>query len=121
MPKRAKAGGRPRLGFNRHTAKDGVVFIGLSQGQVAVIDAADLPLVTRYRWHAGRNPATGAFHAVASVYEPPSRIKGVLMHRLLIGAEGRQTRVEHVNGNRLDNRRENLKLATKSRRRRKAA
>jgi hypothetical protein len=39
--------------------------------------------------------------------------KTILMHRVILKASER-TEVDHINGNKLDNRRENLRVATKS-------
>lgn len=65
----------------------------------AIIDEVDRELVMKYRWNLH-----GAGYAVGQGGK-------LLMHRLVLGAEkGRQ--IDHVNGNKLDNRRENLRYCT---------
>lgn len=64
------------------------------------IDEVDLPLVSSRRWSL-----SPAGYAVAAY--------GVKLHRLILGAKGKIS-VDHQNGDRLDNRRANLRLATTS-------
>ena len=80
--------------------------ITLTQGLEATLDDADAVLVGDYKWHAHRSGPDRRAYAATWDGE---RI--VLMHRMLmsppIGME-----VDHVNGDGLDNRRANLRLAT---------
>ena len=74
-------------------------------GLYAVVDAADYATVAAQTWFLS-----------AGVYAISSRrngAKATYMHRVIIGApEGID--VDHINGDRLDNRRGNLRLATRS-------
>lgn len=71
----------------------------------ALVDADDLPLIDGYTWglRGGRtnNCYVGARQNRTTVY----------MHRLIARAESGQM-VDHVNGDKLDNRRANLRLCT---------
>jgi hypothetical protein len=78
---------------------------------VALIDDADYELVSRYRWHAwevqrpgGR--VDGPYAAAAT--RQGGRKTSVLMHKLITG----HPITDHANGDGLDNRRANLRLAT---------
>lgn len=79
--------------------------IGLSNGMAVVVDEADFPAVSQIHWHAHRGNST--WYARATVAG-----QRVLMHVWLLGAREGLT-VDHVNGNGLDNRRQNLRHAAR--------
>jgi len=65
----------------------------------------DLPAMARIRWRACTSAKSKKVYAITGTKER------LLMHRLLMpGAE----EVDHINGNWLDNRKENLRPATRS-------
>ncbi len=82
--------------------------IALSQNLFALVDDEDFEWLNKFKWSAWRNKKT--FYAARKV-----RIKGqqinVLMHRLILNAPANM-QGDHINGNGLDNRRENLRLVT---------
>lgn len=77
--------------------------IQLTTGHVAIIDDADLELISQYRW--------GPIQSGANTYAYSHGEKRVAMHRLILGVQGRVI-IDHKNGNTLDNRRDNIRLAT---------
>ena len=85
--------------------------VSLTQGQVALIDTQDWPLVRAYSWHAcrcGRN----AWRAETTI-RVHGRSTHIRLHRLLTGLESGDGKcVDHINGNGLDNRRCNLRVCT---------
>lgn len=72
--------------------------ISLTNGLVALVDDADAPKVTGHRWSAIKGKHT--WYAASGQVGP--------MHTLLTGFPI----TDHINGNGLDNRRENLRSAT---------
>lgn len=80
--------------------------VSLTQGQFAIIDDEDDELVAQYNWRYN------AMHnrAQTSVYiKGNGKPTNLYMHRLIMHApEGVQ--VDHINGNRLDNQKANLRL-----------
>lgn len=83
---------------------DPIVFLPLTQGQVAIIDFADFEKVGRVKWCAHKRGDGGNFHA-------QRRVDGklVYLHNVLLEVKG----VDHKNGNGLDCRRENMRPATR--------
>lgn len=94
----------------RHPDFDGGVYVPLSRGLFAIIDSADVPLVSPHKWSVD-NPKGGRhFYAHASLGRHGVYLS---MHRLLAGATPDQ-HVDHANGDGLDNRRANLRVCTRS-------
>lgn len=83
------------------------VKIPLTQGYVAIIDAADAELVNQYKWYALKR---GIYGPVAASKLKSDRSKIIFMHRLVSCAVP-GCKVRWLNSNTLDNRRKNL-LAT---------
>lgn len=75
-------------------------------GLNAIIDASDFDLVSKYRWHLGAGGYVRTHH---SDFWPR---EGVQIHVLILGITAGFG--DHRNGDKLDNRRENLRLATRS-------
>lgn len=81
--------------------------IPLTHGLVTLVDGDDFDRLSKWKWHVNRNGYA------ARTTKEAGRKPMVLMHRDLIGAvEGQM--VDHINRDRLDNRKANLRLATYS-------
>lgn len=91
-----------------------VAYIPLTKGYEAVIDAADVPLVEGRFWTASVFKNT--VYAMTRAKERTGVWRTVYLHRLLAGVPGQE--VDHVSGDGLDNRRINLRPATKAENRR---
>lgn len=74
--------------------------IRLLRGQVALVDDDDYDAMSKFQWRLSK------FYAITQ--DGPRTIR---MHRLILNAPIHME-VDHINGNGLDNRRENLRLAT---------
>ena len=73
----------------------------LSKGRVAPVDDELFEWLSRYRWYV-----TSKGYAAATIEG-----KQVYMHRLIMNAQPGEI-VDHQNGSRLDNRRDNLRIVT---------
>lgn len=69
----------------------------------ALVDDADYELVSQYRWHYDRGYAARTVHGVGIEY----------MHRL-INQTPRGLSTDHINSNKLDNRRSNLRTCNQT-------
>lgn len=86
-------------------------YIQLSQGQFALVDA-DVAVDHRFNWCAQLNIYTKTHYAARKTSRfDDGGSRNAWMHREIMGAPG-NLQVDHVNGNTLDNRRCNLRLAT---------
>jgi hypothetical protein len=87
-----------------------IAYIQLSNGYEALVDAADAQLVGGFNWQARVDKHT--VYVRRTVY-----IQGVhrtaYLHRLLMDAKDGEE-VDHISSNGLDNRRSNLRLATRA-------
>ena len=83
--------------------------MNLGYNHNAIIDLEDLPRLSLIRWFAEKRPAT--YYACCMQQKDGVR-KKVYMHRYIMGElpEGKET--DHINGNGLDNRKENLRFCT---------
>lgn len=79
--------------------------IQLTQGKTALVSDEDYELVNQYKWHAN-NMGGGIYYA----FRRDGKTM-LSMHRDLTNAPNGME-VDHINGNGLDNRRENLRICT---------
>ena len=85
--------------------------IELTQGYFAIVDDADYPLLSRYRWMALVSDHRDYVYAVTRMPETGRRL--IRMHRFLCGLQPDDRRVvDHRNGDTLDYRRENLRICS---------
>ncbi len=90
--------------------------IQLTQGQFSKVSPEDFEWLNQWKWSARWSKFTKSFYAMRN----SSSIGGtkrhiILMHRQILGLEkGDRRHGDHANCDTLDNRRENLRIATRS-------
>lgn len=89
-----------------------LAFITLTQGYEAVIDAADVGLINDRNWHAAVQKG-GVVYARAAQPREGRKIKEhIVIHRVIMGNP--LFMVDHRDGDGLNNRRKNLREATRA-------
>jgi len=101
MPKRTKEQIAQSIFINRDT---GIASIVLTRGKTAIIDADDVPLASGVAW---------VFHSCGYAYTSGLGEPMTLLHRLIM-KPSKGFVVDHINHDKLDNRRENLRVTTQS-------
>lgn len=84
------------------------VDVPLSQGHIAIVDAIDADLVLQHKWCAF--PMGNTVYAQRCAKREGGGWTTVYLHKFITGYK----ETDHRNGNGLDNRRENLREATRS-------
>ena len=80
--------------------------IALTKGQVTIVDDDEYEALCQHKWQASWCESTKSFYAVRGWRNNYFRI-----HRVITSAT-KGLKVDHINGDTLDNRKENLRLVT---------
>ena len=82
--------------------------IPLTQGKVAIVDDEDFERLNQFKWcaHKSRN----MFYADRNSLSVSGKKKTIKMHKMLLPCD--EMKIDHRNGNGLDNRKENLRICT---------
>jgi hypothetical protein len=83
-----------------------VAYVQLTRGQTAMVDASDAWWVGECDWNLGSHG-----YACRRLVRG-GKLGSLLLHRAILGLIDPTLEVDHINGNRLDNRRENLRTCT---------
>jgi hypothetical protein len=109
---------RPGISFLRHRHphlgtfdNEQVVIIPLQEGSEAIVDPVDFELVNAYTWNLSGHGYVRTTHKIKG------KRKELFLHRLIVDSypetfDNLHLQVDHINRNRLDNRKCNLRLVT---------
>lgn len=87
--------------------------IPLTRGFCAIVDDEDYEVLTQWAWHAFKGHGEKYYAARNSAYDAEGRRQHIFMHRVIARTPpGMDT--DHINGDPLDNRRANLRHASRA-------
>jgi HNH endonuclease len=86
--------------------------IPLTQGKVAIVDAEDYQLLMRWKWQAQKSSNGKTYYATNGVSAAKYGKASFHMHRIIMNSPG-GLMVDHIDGDGLNNRKSNLRLATR--------
>jgi hypothetical protein len=98
---------------NEYRVENGTVFLLIKSKGInyeTLIDCEDYLIVREYTWN--RNSVSGYVQAMTR--DGRANTKHVYLHRALLGLNDSSGKVDHINGNKLDNRRCNLRICSLS-------
>lgn len=99
----------PRIGT---TGMDNTCLIPLTKNMYAIVDAEDYEMLSKYKWSYHRSG-----YASRNVYSHmlggKEKTKTIFMHRV-INKTPKDLVTDHINGDKLDNRKSNLRSVTRS-------
>lgn len=81
--------------------------IQLTKGKFALVDDEDVQRINKFRWHT----QSDGCYAIRSIFGGKVKIR---MHREILNLKDDELKVDHINGNSLDNRKCNLRICTSS-------
>lgn len=85
--------------------------IPITRGLIVIVDDDDYHELAKYRWCASYS--SSGYYACRGIWsKKEKKCEYVYMHRLLANAK-KGEQVDHINGNRLDNRRCNLRICSR--------
>jgi len=89
-----------------------IAYVPLTQGFEAVVDKSDIPLIELANWHV-RKDSSNNYAARNLPKDKNGRRGAISMHRVIMGIPT-DFEVDHIDGNGLNNRKENLRLVSRS-------
>lgn len=85
--------------------------IKLTKGQVAIVDDEDYIKINQYKWCVYKK-YNGKYYAKRGI-KVNKKSKSILMHRQILDYPDTEE-IDHINGNGLDNRKENIRICNRS-------
>lgn len=85
--------------------------IELSQSKVAIVDDEDYVKLNTRNWYAKFTQSGKVTYAVCHKTVSAGKQKTIFMHRIIMNPKQGQF-IDHINGDTLDNRKENLRICT---------
>src|SRR5579884_1734288 len=86
--------------------------IELTKGKTVKVDDSDYERVNQFKWYAS-DKGKGNIYAYRKEWLPKEkRYKNIAMHRYILGLMGPYFEVDHIDGDTMNNQKENLRVVT---------
>jgi hypothetical protein len=79
--------------------------VPISNGRFAKVDGEDFELVSKFHWHMD-----GAGYARTNIWRDNRKESAPRMHRIIFADVDKSMHIDHINGDKLDNRKGNLRV-----------
>lgn len=89
-----------------------MAYIQLTQNKVAFVDIALYDYLNRWKWCASYDAGTKSYYAVRSGYTYSKKRRTEQMAWAIVGKPPKGFVIDHINGDTLDNRKDNLRIVT---------
>jgi AP2 domain len=86
--------------------------VELTQGYVTLVDDADFDRVSAHKWCANVDRRRGKVYAYRKTHGPHHKRTSLYLHRELLGVTNPKVRVDHDDGNGLNNQRYNIRVCS---------
>lgn len=87
--------------------------IPLTQDKFSKVDPEDYVYLMKFKWCCPKGSRGRLGYAKRTIRLPDGKRKNILMHRFIMG-DPKGLQIDHINGDTLDNRKSNLRVATPS-------
>lgn len=87
------------------------IALSISRNKIALIDREDLSKVNILRWYCNNFGYAVSTKYIKGSGRKNQKSESILMHRVILGVP-KNIFIDHINHNRLDNRKSNLRIAT---------
>jgi hypothetical protein len=91
-----------------------MALIPLTQNEFAIIDDADTLVVSAFKWRLKKIKNSNLRYVIANTPMKDGKRSLIHLHRLIMGITDSKVKIDHKDGNGLNNTRDNLRLSTNS-------